>query len=118
MKTLSLLIGLSLLCLVAAEKKKDAGGLADKVSQLVDLSTKKSVIKLNGNKVQTINQNFLKPTIFHLNQIFQFRDFVKSSPRNYSIIVMFTALSASRQVLTNQNTERIKLSYYDIVLNL
>lgn len=51
MKTLSLLIGLTLLCLVAAEKKKDAGGLADKVSQLVDLSTKKSVIKLNGNKV-------------------------------------------------------------------
>jgi len=76
MKTLGLLFGLSLLCLVAAEKKKDAGGLADKVSQLVDLSTKKSVIKLNGNK---------------------FRDFVKSSPRNYSIIVMFTALSASRQ---------------------
>jgi len=64
------------LCVVNAEKKKDAGGLADKVSQLVDLSTKKSVIKLNGNK---------------------FRDFVKSAPRNYSIIVMFTALSASRQ---------------------
>jgi len=58
----------------AAGKKKDA--LADKVSQLVDLSTKKSVIKLNGNK---------------------FRDFVKSAPRNYSIIVMFTALSPSRQ---------------------
>ena len=66
-----------LLCVTnAAEKKKDAGGLADKVSQLVDLSTKKSVIKLNGNK---------------------FRDFVKSAPRNYSIIEMFTALSASRQ---------------------
>lgn len=64
------------LCVASAEKKKDAGGLADKVSQLVDLSTKKSVIKLNGNK---------------------FRDFVKSAPRNYSIIVMFTALSASRQ---------------------
>ena len=58
----------------AADKKNDA--LADKVSQLVDLSTKKSVIKLNGNK---------------------FRDFVKSAPRNYSIIVMFTALSPSRQ---------------------
>jgi len=58
----------------ASDKKKDA--LADKVSQLVDLSTKKSVIKLNGNK---------------------FRDFVKSAPRNYSIIVMFTALSPSRQ---------------------
>ena len=41
----------------ASDKKKDA--LADKVSQLVDLSTKKSVIKLNGNK---------------------FRDFVKSAP--------------------------------------
>merc|ERR1711971_1381039 len=64
------------LCVANAEKKKDAGGLADKVSQLVDLSTKKSVIKLNGNKC---------------------RDFVKSAPRNYSIIVMFTALSASRQ---------------------
>ena len=64
------------LCVANAEKKKDVGGLADKVSQLVDLSTKKSVIKLNGNK---------------------FRDFVKSAPRNYSIIVMFTALSASRQ---------------------
>ena len=58
----------------ASDKKKDA--LADKVSQLVDLSTKKSVIKLNGNK---------------------FRDFVKSAPRNYSIIVMFTALAANRQ---------------------
>ena len=58
----------------ASDKKKDA--LADKVSQLVDLSTKKSVIKLNGNK---------------------FLDFVKSAPRNYSIIVMFTALSPSRQ---------------------
>jgi len=72
-----LALALFALVLVAnAEKKKDAGGLADKVSQLVDLSTKKSVIKLNGNK---------------------FRDFVKSAPRNYSIIVMFTALSASRQ---------------------
>ena len=77
-KTVGLLaLALFALVLVAnAEKKKDAGGLADKVSQLVDLSTKKSVIKLNGNK---------------------FRDFVKSAPRNYSIIVMFTALSASRQ---------------------
>merc|ERR1719420_104317 len=58
----------------ASDKKKDA--LADKVSQLVDLSTKKSVIKLNGNK---------------------FKDFVRSAPRNYSIVVMFTALSAQRQ---------------------
>jgi len=73
---LALAVFALMLCVTRAEKKKDAGGLADKVSQLVDLSTKKSVIKLNGNK---------------------FRDFVKSAPRNYSIIVMFTALSASRQ---------------------
>lgn len=59
-----------------AQKKKDSSALTDKVSQLMDLSAKRPVIKLNGNK---------------------FRDFVKSAPRNYSIIVMFTALSASRQ---------------------
>jgi len=78
MKRLLILSPVLLLALAAlasaSDKKKDA--LADKVSQLVDLSTKKAVIKLNGNK---------------------FRDFVKSAPRNYSIIVMFTALSASRQ---------------------
>lgn len=78
MKRLLLLSPVLLLAIAvlvsAADKKKDA--LADKVSQLVDLSTKKSVIKLNGNK---------------------FRDFVKSAPRNYSIIVMFTALAPSRQ---------------------
>jgi len=59
-----------------AQKKKDSSALTDKVTQLMDLSAKRPVIKLNGNK---------------------FRDFVKSAPRNYSIIVMFTALSASRQ---------------------
>merc|ERR1711892_51335 len=59
-----------------AQKKKDSSALTDKVSQLMDLSAKRPVIKLNGN---------------------EFRDFVKSAPRHYSIIVMFTALSASRQ---------------------
>ena len=42
----------------------------------MDLTTKRAVIKLNGNK---------------------FRDYVKSGPRNYSVLVMFTALSAQRQ---------------------
>jgi oligosaccharyltransferase complex subunit gamma len=60
----------------AAKKQDSSNALADKVSQLMDLSAKRPVIKLNGNK---------------------FRDFVKNAPRNYSIIVMFTALSASRQ---------------------
>ena len=53
-----------------------AGGLAEKVDQLRELSYKRPVIRLNGNK---------------------FRDFVKTAPRNYSIVVMFTALSAQRQ---------------------
>jgi oligosaccharyltransferase complex subunit gamma len=71
-----------LFCLLAASavwaagKKKDTGGLADRVQQLTDLSAKRPVIRLNGNK---------------------FRDLVKGSPRNYSMIVMFTALSAQRQ---------------------
>merc|ERR1712025_45336 len=60
----------------SGSKRKEANQLADKVGQLVDLSAKRSVLRFNGNK---------------------FRDFVKSAPRNYSIIVMFTALSASRQ---------------------
>lgn len=45
------------------------------VEELMELSGKRPVIKLNGNK---------------------FRDYVKGAPRNYSIVVMFTALSASR----------------------
>lgn len=63
---------------IAQGKKKEAGSgsLADRVEQLTDLSNKRPVIRLNGNK---------------------FRDLVKGSPKNYSIIVMFTALSATRQ---------------------
>lgn len=59
-----------------ASKRKEANQLAEKVGQLLDQSNKRSVLRFNGNK---------------------FRDYAKSSPRNYSIIVMFTALSAQRQ---------------------
>jgi len=59
-----------------ASKRKEANQLAEKVGQLIDLSTKRSVLRFNGNK---------------------FRDYAKNGPRNYSIIVMFTALSANRQ---------------------
>merc|ERR1719211_708976 len=62
--------------LVSSAKKESGDALADKVSQLMDLSAKRPVVRLNGNK---------------------FKDFVRSAPRNYSIIVMFTALSAQRQ---------------------
>lgn len=42
----------------------------------MDMNAKKSVLKFNGHK---------------------FREYVKSSPRNYSMIVMFTALAPARQ---------------------
>jgi len=70
-------LGLILALVVEAQnKKKDGVALQDKVEQLLDLTSKRAVVKLNGNK---------------------FRDFVKSGPRNYSMLVMFTALSAQRQ---------------------
>ena len=53
---------------------KDA--LEEKVELLTELSMKKPVIRLNTDK---------------------FKQFVKSSPRNYSIIVMLTAMSAQRE---------------------
>jgi hypothetical protein len=61
---------------VSRKKEGGGGGLTEKVEQLRELSLKRPVIRLNGNK---------------------FRDFVKSAPRNYSIVVMFTALAAQRQ---------------------
>ncbi len=78
--TSSLALGLLFVVLLMsgseAKVGKEANILGDKVQQLLDLTAKRSVLRLNGNK---------------------FRDFVRNSPRNYSIIVMFTALSASRQ---------------------
>ena len=50
--------------------------LADKVQQMMEWSNKKSVIRMDGNK---------------------FRTYLRSSPRNYSVILMLTALQASRQ---------------------
>ena len=52
--------------------------LEERLSQLIDLSSRRSVIRLNGQK---------------------FKNFVgsKSHPRNYSIVVMMTALAAGRQ---------------------
>lgn len=59
----------------AVPKKKEAV-LDEKVAQLMDWSSKKSVIRLDGNK---------------------FRAYVKAPPRNYSVVVMLTALQAYRQ---------------------
>jgi OST3 / OST6 family, transporter family len=77
-------------------KKEGAGGLAEKVDQLRELSYKRPVLRLNGNK---------------------FRDFVKSSPRNYSMVVMFTALSAQRQCAicqqAREDSDAIEISVAD-----
>lgn len=53
-----------------------ASGLNERFQQILDMSSKRTVIKLNGNK---------------------YRDLVRTSPRNYSVVVMFTALSPKRQ---------------------
>uniref|UniRef100_A0A023FWL1 Putative conserved membrane protein n=1 Tax=Amblyomma parvum TaxID=251391 RepID=A0A023FWL1_AMBPA len=57
-------------------RRKDAQTLGERVQQLTDLSLKRPVIRLNGEK---------------------FRHFIKASPRNYSFIVMLTALAPQRQ---------------------
>uniref|UniRef100_A0A8B9HJ17 Tumor suppressor candidate 3 n=1 Tax=Astyanax mexicanus TaxID=7994 RepID=A0A8B9HJ17_ASTMX len=50
--------------------------LVEKVEQMMEWSSRRSVIRMNGDK---------------------FRRFVKAPPRNYSVIVMFTALQPQRQ---------------------
>jgi len=50
--------------------------MAERVQQLTDMANKKAVLRFNGNK---------------------FRDFVKPAPRNYSVIIMFTAMAPQRQ---------------------
>ncbi|KAM9660743.1 dolichyl-diphosphooligosaccharide--protein glycosyltransferase subunit TUSC3 isoform 3-T3 [Morphnus guianensis] len=74
---LLLLLLLLLLCgqLGGGQKKKE-NLLAEKVEQLMEWSSRRSVIRMNGDK---------------------FRRFVKAPPRNYSVIVMFTALQPQRQ---------------------
>ncbi|CAG2068173.1 unnamed protein product [Timema podura] len=57
-------------------RRKDGTNLGERVQQLTDMTMKKSIIRFNGNK---------------------FRDFVKATPRNYSVVVMFTAMAAQRQ---------------------
>lgn len=56
--------------------QSQAQTLADKVQQMTDLSLKRPVLKFNGQK---------------------FKDYIKAGPRNYSMIVMFTAMAPARQ---------------------
>jgi len=50
--------------------------LAERVQQLTEMAMKKSVLKFNGSK---------------------FKQYIKSPPRNYSGVVMFTAMAPQRQ---------------------
>ncbi|CAG7837670.1 unnamed protein product [Allacma fusca] len=60
-----------------ASKRKEAStlSLAERVQQLTDLSNKRPVIRMNVAK---------------------FNEYVKGTPRNYSVVAMFTALSPQR----------------------
>ncbi|KAM4660728.1 dolichyl-diphosphooligosaccharide--protein glycosyltransferase subunit MAGT1 isoform 2-T2 [Amazona ochrocephala] len=63
--------------------------LSEKVNQLMEWASKRSVIRMNGDK---------------------FRRFVKAPPRNYSVIVMFTALQPHRQcVVCKQADEEYQI---------
>uniref|UniRef100_A0A8B9J9W5 Tumor suppressor candidate 3 n=1 Tax=Astyanax mexicanus TaxID=7994 RepID=A0A8B9J9W5_ASTMX len=66
----------SFCCPIATTIVSTKGTLASKVEQMMEWSSRRSVIRMNGDK---------------------FRRFVKAPPRNYSVIVMFTALQPQRQ---------------------
>ncbi|XP_056328921.1 magnesium transporter protein 1 [Danio aesculapii] len=57
------------------QKKKETL-LSEKVSQMMEWVSKRAVVRLNGEK---------------------FKRLVRAHPRNYSVIVMFTALQPQRQ---------------------
>ncbi|XP_060148792.1 magnesium transporter protein 1 isoform X1 [Globicephala melas] len=76
----------------SAQRKKEMV-LSEKVSQLMEWTNKRPVIRMNGDK---------------------FRRLVKAPPRNYSVIVMFTALQLHRQcVVCNAFTNRIFFAMVD-----
>eukprot|EP00075_Anas_platyrhynchos_P031710 XP_027320963.1 magnesium transporter protein 1 isoform X2 [Anas platyrhynchos] len=73
----------------AAGQKRKEMVLSEKVNQLMEWASKRSVIRMNGDK---------------------FRRFVKAPPRNYSVIVMFTALQPHRQcVVCKQADEEYQI---------
>ncbi|EDW11472.1 tumor suppressor candidate 3 [Drosophila mojavensis] len=74
----TLIVMVGCLIFVAAQSKQQKSGLSlsEKVQNLVDMNMKKPLLRFNGAK---------------------FREYVKNTPRNYSMIVMLTALAPSRQ---------------------
>lgn len=56
--------------------QNQGSSLAERVQQLMEMGVKRSVLKFNGPK---------------------FKQYIKATPRNYSVIVMFTAMAPQRQ---------------------
>lgn len=56
--------------------QNQASSLTERVQQLMEMAMKRSVLKFNGPK---------------------FKQYIKATPRNYSIVVMFTAMAPQRQ---------------------
>uniref|UniRef100_A0A8D9ADN5 Magnesium transporter protein 1 n=1 Tax=Cacopsylla melanoneura TaxID=428564 RepID=A0A8D9ADN5_9HEMI len=74
-----------LICLIAikcstAQIKKQSSSLslADRVQHLTEMNAKKAVLRFDGQK---------------------FKEYIKNGPRNYSAIVMFTALASQRNCM-------------------
>ncbi|XP_034825644.1 tumor suppressor candidate 3 [Maniola hyperantus] len=76
MKFKSLLIFTIILTYYSSNAQNRAKGLEEKVQQLTDMTAKQAIIPLNLNK---------------------FKEFVRSPPRDYSFVVMFTAMAPSRR---------------------
>lgn len=56
--------------------QNQGSSLAERMQQLMEMAMKRSVLKFNGPK---------------------FKQYIKATPRNYSVIVMFTAMAPQRQ---------------------
>ncbi|KAH8376597.1 hypothetical protein KR093_000182 [Drosophila rubida] len=73
----ALIVFAGCLIFVAAQGKQKTGlTLSERVQNLVEMNMKKPLLRFNGQK---------------------FREYVKNTPRNYSMIVMLTALAPTRQ---------------------
>ncbi|XP_076651727.1 oligosaccharide transferase gamma subunit isoform X1 [Halictus rubicundus] len=73
---LGLILSLNYVCCQYRTKNTQGSSLSDRVQQLTELALARPVIKFNSAK---------------------FKEYVRTTPRNYSVIVMFTAMAPQRQ---------------------
>lgn len=69
-------LGLGYVACQYRTKNNQGSSLTERVQQLMEMAVKRSVLKFNGPK---------------------FKQYIKATPRNYSIVVMFTAMAPQRQ---------------------